>query len=79
MRKSLETGKCVVLEVLTPRGTNLDKFMEFTEEAWKTGIDALTVTDMPMGRVRMAPWAASTFLWKAEKMFSCTLRGTQGI
>jgi len=67
LRKSLEIGKCVVLEVLTPRGTNLGRFMEFTEEAWKTGIDAFTVTDMPMGRVRMAPWAASHLLVESGK------------
>ncbi|HAA82061.1 MAG TPA: 5,10-methylenetetrahydrofolate reductase, partial [Thermotoga naphthophila] len=42
-------------------------FMEFTEEAWKTGIDAFTVTDMPMGRVRMAPWAASHLLVESGK------------
>ncbi|MCD6551939.1 methylenetetrahydrofolate reductase [Thermotoga sp.] len=67
MRKSLESGKCVVLEVLAPRGTNLKKFLDFTEKAWKTGIDAFTVTDMPMGRVRMAPWAASHLLVESGK------------
>ncbi|PLV59024.1 methylenetetrahydrofolate reductase [Thermotoga sp. KOL6] len=67
MKKSLENGKCVVLEVLTPRGTNLKKFFDFTEKAWQTGIDAFTVTDMPMGRVRMAPWAVSHLLIESGK------------
>jgi len=62
LREALEKGKGVILEVLTPRGPNLRKFLDFTEEMWKTGIDAFSVTDMPLGKVRMAPWAGAHFL-----------------
>lgn len=67
MRESLKNSNCVVLEVLTPRGSNLQAFLEYAEEAWKTGIDAFTVTDMPMGKVRMAPWAVSHMLVESGK------------
>jgi len=67
LRESLKNSKCVVLEVLTPRGSNLQGFLEYAEEAWKTGIDAFTVTDMPMGKVRMAPWAVSHMLVESGK------------
>ena len=67
LRESLKNSKCVVLEVLTPRGSNLQAFLEYAEEAWKTGIDAFTVTDMPMGKVRMAPWAVSHMLVESGK------------
>lgn len=67
LRESLKNSNCVVLEVLTPRGSNLQAFLEYAEEAWKTGIDAFTVTDMPMGKVRMAPWAVSHMLVESGK------------
>ena len=66
MREALEKSKGVILEVLTPRGSNLRKFLEFTEEMWKTGIDAFSVTDMPLGKVRMAPWAGAHFLLERD-------------
>ena len=62
LREALKKGKSVILEVLTPRGPNLRKFLEFTEKMWETGIDAFSVTDMPLGKVRMAPWASAHFL-----------------
>jgi len=62
LKKDLESRKAVVLETLPPRGPKRVKYMEFVRSMLDIELTCVAVTDMPMARVRVSPWAVGHFL-----------------
>lgn len=64
IRDSISKKNAILVEVLPSRGPNIQNFMEYCMKLKEIGIRALTVTDMPVGRIRVSPWAVSHLLLK---------------
>ena len=66
IRDSISQRKSILVEVLPPRGPNIDKFMKYCLKLKEIGINGLSVTDMPVGRIRVSPWGVSHLLLKEK-------------
>lgn len=64
IRDSILKKNSLLVEVLPPRGPRIEKFMEYCLKLKDIGVDGLSVTDMPIGRIRVSPWAVSHLLLK---------------
>ncbi|MCX7654351.1 MAG: methylenetetrahydrofolate reductase [Fervidobacterium sp.] len=51
-----------ILETLPPRGTDIQKYMEFCTKAHESGAQVIAVTDLPMGSTRVSPIAPAHML-----------------
>jgi len=59
-------GNSLLVEVLPPRGPHVEKFMEYCLKLKEIGVNGLSITDMPIGRIRVSPWAVSYLLLKEK-------------
>lgn len=59
VEEQLEARSLVVVEVSPPRGASVVKSIEWIEKLKEFGIDAVSILDSPMARVRMNPVAFS--------------------
>lgn len=55
----IQQKRALVVETLPPRGPNPEKYLNYVRSVWKLGVSAIAVTDMPLARVRVSPWAVS--------------------
>jgi 5,10-methylenetetrahydrofolate reductase len=63
LARKLAAGKFVVaVEVSPPRSVVLDKLLRAVQTLRDAGADVIDVTDSPMARMRMSPWAACHLL-----------------
>jgi len=62
LREDIESGKAFIVEILTPRGTDISGTIELALNLKKMGVNTVSVTDTPLGRARMSPWALSHHL-----------------
>lgn len=66
LKDALYEKTAVIVELTPPRGSAHEKFVRRAEEIWSMGPDAISVTDMPMGKIRVSPWAVSHLLAERE-------------
>ncbi len=63
LAKKLARGEFVIaVEVSPPRGIAAEKTMRAAQSLRDAGADAIDVTDSPMARMRMSPWAVCALL-----------------
>ena len=63
LAKKLARGDFVIaVEVSPPRGIAAEKTMRAAQSLRDAGADAIDVTDSPMARMRMSPWAVCALL-----------------
>ncbi len=62
LKQALSEKAAVIVELTPPRGVEYERFIQRTETIWSLGPDAISVTDMPMGKIRISPWAVSHLL-----------------
>ena len=59
LKGDIENKRAFIVEVLTPRGTDISKTIELAMNLKRIGINVVSITDTPLGRARMSPWAVS--------------------
>ncbi|TES94168.1 MAG: bifunctional homocysteine S-methyltransferase/methylenetetrahydrofolate reductase [Candidatus Cloacimonadota bacterium] len=59
VEEQIDAKSLVVVEVSPPRGVNVKKSIEWIEKIKEFGVDAVSILDSPMARVRMNPVAFS--------------------
>ncbi|MCK4235064.1 bifunctional homocysteine S-methyltransferase/methylenetetrahydrofolate reductase [candidate division WOR-3 bacterium] len=64
VEEQIGTKSLVVVEVSPPRGTYVKKSIEWIEKIKEFGVDAVSILDSPMARVRMNPVAFSYLVTK---------------
>lgn len=57
LKKKTEKGFTWIVEMEPPRGTDLNRELKLAKELELIGVDALSISDNPMARVRMGPLA----------------------
>ncbi len=62
MRELLRSKKVVIYEVVPQRGTDQARCFKLCNDMVKAGVDAIAVTDMPMSKVKISPWAVGKLL-----------------
>ena len=62
MRDLLNEKKIVVYEVIPPKGVDTERCIKLCLSMLDAGVDAIAITDMPVGSVRIAPWAIGKIL-----------------
>lgn len=58
----IQQRRAFVVETLPPRGPNPERYLSYVRSVWKLGVSAIAVTDMPLARVRVSPWAVSRLM-----------------
>lgn len=60
LQRRIESGKFVVtVEMAPPRGCVAEKVVAAAEMLRSAGVDTINVSDSPMARMRMSPWAVA--------------------
>lgn len=60
LQRKLSSGKFVVtVEMAPPRGSAAEKVVAAAEMLHQAGVDTINVSDSPMARMRMSPWAVA--------------------
>lgn len=60
LQSRIESGKFVVtVEMAPPRGSVAEKVVAAAEMLRSAGVDTINVSDSPMARMRMSPWAVA--------------------
>lgn len=62
LKDHIEKKKALVIETLPPRGPDPKKYLDYVRSVWKIGVSAIAVTDMPLARIRVSPWAVSALM-----------------
>ncbi len=63
LARTLAAGRFVVaVELSPPRGIAAEKTLQAAQLLREAGVDAVDVTDSPMARMRMSPWAVCALL-----------------
>lgn len=63
LARKLKAGDFVVaVEVSPPKGIDMGKVLEAAHTLKQAGVDALDISDSPMARMRMSPWAVCNIL-----------------
>lgn len=69
LEKNLKAGKFVVtVEMAPPRGTAAQKVVAAAEMLRSAGVDHINVSDSPMARMRMSPWAVAHLIQNLVKL-----------
>lgn len=61
-RKLKRSEFVVAVEVSPPKGIDMGKVLEAAHTLKKAGVDALDISDSPMARMRMSPWAVCNLI-----------------
>lgn len=63
LQRKLQAGKFVVtVEMAPPRSFVAQKVIAAAEMLYSAGVDTINVSDSPMARLRMSPWAVAHFI-----------------
>ncbi len=63
LARKLRSGEFVVaVEVSPPKGIDMGQVLEAAHTLKQVGVDALDISDSPMARMRMSPWAVCNLL-----------------
>ncbi|MCC7448218.1 MAG: bifunctional homocysteine S-methyltransferase/methylenetetrahydrofolate reductase [Anaerolineae bacterium] len=79
LAQKLESGKFVFsVEMAPPRGFNAQKVIASAQMLKEAGVDVVNISDSPMARMRMSPWAACHLIQdriKVETILNFPTRG----